>query len=289
MAFKELSNSDKKQLEFEVVSKKTRQRLTRLLREAVQNEDINIQIHWQNKAVNIAHNILGLPKYILKADGWGDYHPAEHSWHSGEIEILMYRPDTIQFVETIGDLLQSGILDLDSVNKILEEEKQSFLFYNKSSYGVDDIHVHILKPADILVENNEKEHPNIRLLVDRMDLALKNNDPSGVLHSSASIFETLAKDIVNVATVQDKTLASFFDKYRNESKLPTPVLDYILNIYKQRNTEPLAGHGSLAKPIITSEQAIFLLEMTKAFVRIERKLAFNETNIVTKKAKKSKR
>jgi len=285
MAFQELSNSDKKQLEFEVVSKKTRQRLTRLLREAVQHEDINIQIYRQNGAVNIAHNILGLRFYILEADAWGDYHPSEHSWHAGEIEILMHRPDTIQWVETIGDLLQSGIMDLDSVNKILEEEKQSFLFYNESSYGVNDIYVHILTPADIPVENNEKEHPNIRLLVDRMDLALKNNDLSGVLHTSASIFETLAKDIVNLDTVQDKTLASFFDRYRKDSKLPTPVLDYMLDIYKQRNTEPLAGHGSLDMPTITLEQAIVLSEMTKAFVRIERNLAFNEPTIDTKKAK----
>ena len=93
----------------------------------------------------------------------------------------------------------------------------------------------------------------------------------------------MAKDVVQLDSVRDKTLASFFDKYRKESKLPEPILDYILNIYKPRNTEPLAGHGSLDIPTITPEQALILSEMTKAFVRIERQLAFKEINIDTSK------
>ena len=286
MAFKELSKSDKKQLDFEVVSRITRQRLTRLLREAVQREDINIQIHWQNRAVNIACNILGRPPYLLESDEWGEYHPAEHSWHAGEIEVLMHRPDTMQLVEILGDLLQATVLDMDSVNKILEEEKQSFLFYSESFAGVDDIHVHVLGAEEVLVEDDDEEHPNIRLLVSRMDDQLGNNDTGGVLHTSASIFETLAKDIVDLDTVQDQTLASFFDRYRKESKLPQAILDYVLDIYRQRNIEPLAGHGGLGVSTIAPEQAVVLSEMTKAFVRIERRLAFTETDTDTKKAKK---
>jgi SpoVK/Ycf46/Vps4 family AAA+-type ATPase len=112
-------------------------------------------------------------------------------------------------------------------------------------------------------------HPNIRILVDRMNDALKREDYSGVLHSSASIFETLAKDIVGISNVQNQTLKSFFDRYRKDSALPEKVLDYILAIYESRNITPLAGHGSTQIPGISREVAIALSEMTVAFVRIE--------------------
>ncbi|WP_268225125.1 hypothetical protein, partial [Sinomicrobium oceani] len=61
----------------------------------------------------------------------------------------------------------------------------------------------------------------------------------------------------------------FFDRYRNDSKLPSEILDYILETYNNRNSTSLAGHGSLTIPEITKEQSIILNEMTKAFVRIE--------------------
>ena len=110
---------------------------------------------------------------------------------------------------------------------------------------------------------------NIRTLVARMDTSYDSNDYANVLHSSASIFETMAKEIIGIATIQDKTLKSFFDRYRADSKLPSEILDYILATYDARNTTALAGHGSLKVPTISKEQAIILIEMTKAFVRIE--------------------
>jgi GTPase SAR1 family protein len=112
-------------------------------------------------------------------------------------------------------------------------------------------------------------HPNIRILVDRMNDALRREDYPGVLHSSASIFETLAKDIVGISAVQNQTLKGFFDRYRKDSTLSENILDYILTVYESRNTTPLAGHGSTQTPTVSREAAITLTEMTKAFVRIE--------------------
>jgi hypothetical protein len=129
--------------------------------------------------------------------------------------------------------------------------------------------------TDISEADLSGEHPNIRALVSRMDQALNASDYPAVLHSSASIFETLAKDIVKNPRIQDKTLASFFGAYRNESKLPQPLLDYIEQIYKARNINPLAGHGSLKPPTITQGEAVILAEITKAIVRSERKLALS--------------
>lgn len=124
-----------------------------------------------------------------------------------------------------------------------------------------------LIPQDTLII-----HPNIKKLFERMDNALDRDDYSAVLHASANIFETLAKDIVGIPSIQDQTLKSFFEKYRKDSILPQEILDYILAIYESRSTTPLAGHGSTRTPNISREVAVSLCEMTKAFVRIEYRL-----------------
>ncbi len=120
--------------------------------------------------------------------------------------------------------------------------------------------------------NEASVHPNIQILISRMNDALQRRDYSGVLHASASIFETLAKDIIAIPSVQDQTLKSFFDRYRKDSGLPNAVLDYILEIYDSRNVTPLAGHGSIQTPLISRLEAISLCEMTKAFAKIEYRL-----------------
>jgi len=116
------------------------------------------------------------------------------------------------------------------------------------------------------------EHPNIRVLKDRMGDAVARDDRAGILHASASIFETMAKDVVGIQTVQNQTLKSFFDRYRKGSTLPNEILDYMLAVYEARNVTPLAGHGSTQIPNLSREEAVALAEMTKAFVRIEYRL-----------------
>jgi hypothetical protein len=115
-------------------------------------------------------------------------------------------------------------------------------------------------------------HANIVILMERMDSDLGRDDYAGVLHCSASIFETMAKDIVGIPTVQNQTLKSFFDRYRKDSALPEGILDYIISIYEERNIMPLAGHGSTQTPTISKQEATALAEITKAFVNIEYKL-----------------
>jgi hypothetical protein len=141
----------------------------------------------------------------------------------------------------------------------------NILYPGKTSFKVD-IEDQPVQPDILLV------HPNIRILIERMDDALKRDDYPGVLHAGASIFETLAKDVIGIPSVEDQTLKGFFERYRKDSILPDEILNYILDIYESRNTTPLAGHGSTKTPSISREAAISLSEMSRAFVRIEYKL-----------------
>lgn len=123
---------------------------------------------------------------------------------------------------------------------------------------------------------NTSGRANIEFLVKRMNSAFQRRDYPGVLHASASIFETLAKDIVDEPSVQEKSLGSFFDLYARESALPEAILLYIRDVFRLRNKTPLAGHGNVQAPEITREAAIVLSEMTKAIVQIEYTLQFGD-------------
>ena len=118
---------------------------------------------------------------------------------------------------------------------------------------------------------------NIRFLITRMEDAFDRNDFALVLKTSSDIFETLAKEVVGISSVQNQTLKSFFERYKKDSGLPDEVLNYILSVYDSRSSVPLAGHGHTAIPEISFETAITLSEMTKAFVSIEYKLKGNES------------
>jgi len=129
-----------------------------------------------------------------------------------------------------------------------------------------------VNPIEDIDGEEDSGHPNVRKLVSRMEESLESGDYAAVLHSSASVFETMAKEVIGIESVQDETLGSFFQRYRNDSTLPDEILDYIEDIYDARNVTPLAGHGSLDDPDIDETQATALVKMTKAFVGIEYKL-----------------
>lgn len=274
--FDTLNQEQKRSLNNEVVSERARLRLTRHLRHGTRHEDADINIIWQNRAINIARSILGLPIYVLDGGQDGYYHPSENAWHNGELELVMRRPSTIQLAETLIDLLNENIILMQNVNQILNEDNVSFYF---EEIGRDEGYDIVISAVEEIEEAEEDEHPNIRRLINRMDTLNEQEDYSGALLASASIFETLAKQIVDLETVQDESLGGFFERYRNDSNLPEAVVDYIEEIFQRRNTEPTAGHGHLEEPEITREDSILLAEMTKAFVRAERKLFMTELEL----------
>lgn len=261
-----LDSDDITALELEIVSQDLKTYLTRELEGQIESDEFpEHDIIRQNRLINKSRSLAGLPVYVLEGDSDGYFHPAENAWHNGEFQLVFRRLNTTQFIEFMGDLIQEEFFEKDEINKYLERDNVSFRFETNDN---GELAVEVL-PLDKIESESPPEHPNIRVVASRMDDALKRDDYAGVLHASAVIFETMAKDIVGIPTVQNQTLKSFFERYRKDSLLPNEILDFILNVYDSRSTEPLAGHGSTEAPEITREIAIVLSEMTKAFVKIE--------------------
>lgn len=274
-----LTNEQAKNLELEVVSASLKVHLTRVLHKKIASNsegeyENNYLINRQNYLINKSLNIQKLPIYRLE-DSIGDgYHSAEYAWHNGEFELLFRRLNTPQLVEYLGDLIWEDYFAAREINELLKKDGVSFKFVSLRGkisvevFKIEDIERNI-QELDALAPTAEP-HQNIRLLFSRAETSLTNSDHPGLIHSCACIFETLAKDIVNTPNVQNETLGGFFARYRNDSSLPAPVLDYILDTYRLRNSAPLSGHGSTqTPPNLTAQQAIALIEMTRAFVRTE--------------------
>jgi hypothetical protein len=276
MPFMRLTEKQKNALGLEVVPQEARLELTRIIRDACDaGDETDIALIRENEFINIANQILGNAIYVLNGGDLGEYYPAEYAWHHGERELIMRVPSTPQLAEILADYLQKEMLSTKRVNDVLNRygcgfsfERVDALASNKTTIKVNVLAVESIEEVDL-----NSDHPNVRRLVARMDRALADKDFAGVLHTSASIFETLAKDVMESPNVNNQTLASFFDGYRKKSLLPEPVLDYMLLVYKERNIVPLAGHGSLTAPSISAEEAVTLSELTKTIVRIERKLS----------------
>ena len=268
-------------LEYETVSRELKVFLTRILLEKISDpENSEMSLIRKNHIINISHNIQGKEIFVLECDDWGHFEPPIHAWHDGEFHLIFRRLDTPQFIEFTGDLIEQEYISVDWINGLLEKEGSSFRYNNKE----EKLRIDVLsiKEMEDLIQAASAEgsapspHDNIRVLISRAEDARKNNDASGIVHACASIFETLAKDVIGDPKIENQTLAGFFSKYRTESNLPAPVLDYILDQFKKRNSLPIAGHGStLAPPAMTEMEMVTLIEMTKAFVSVEGRLAIH--------------
>ncbi|RXM52980.1 MULTISPECIES: hypothetical protein [unclassified Chryseobacterium] len=190
-----------KQLEYEVLSKDLLIYLTRILLEWIENveypEDI---IARKNRIINLSSTIAGDLIYILESDNMGAYQQAEYDWHDSKFLLVFRRLNTIQFIEFACELLRASYFTIDFLNAALKSEGASFRFVrDRGNYAIEVFNIDQIEEAD-----TSEEHPNIRLLISRMETSLEKEDYSGVLHSSASVYETMAKDVVGIPTVQDK-------------------------------------------------------------------------------------
>jgi hypothetical protein len=283
MPFMRLSKSQRRSLEQEVVPSEARLEFTRLIRDrcsAVTDDPGGvINLIRENEFVNLANTVMGKPIYSLSSDDWGFFEPVEFAWHHGQRELIMRLPSTAELVEILADYIQKGMFPRKTVNRILKHYNCGFSFRDAGDMDGIIIEVVIEYEESIPEPDLSNDHPNVRRLILRMEAALEANDFAAVMHASASVFETLAKDVTQNPSVNNQTLASFFASYRKKSLLPEPVLDYMLDVYKARNIQPLAGHGSLTAPTVTPEQALSLSELTKTIVRMERALAQQKVHL----------
>jgi hypothetical protein len=253
-------------LEYEVLSTELRVHLTRCLDSWVSRGSADVSTIQKNRFINMSRSLAGLPVYVLQADDWGSYESWDYAWHVGEFHLVFRRLSSAQLIEFLGDLIEFDVFTRKEINKLFEQDGASIRFAMEGPATVELVAEHEGAGAE------EGDHPNVRTLVNRMSEAMRRKDFALVLHSSASVFETLAKQVVAIESVQNATLKGFFGRYREDSKLPQVFLDYVLSLYDARNVTHLAGHGGLDPIAVTEEAATIMTEMTKAFVRIEYKL-----------------
>lgn len=270
-----LTDEQVAELEFEIIPTSLKAHVTRLLRRGKADPLDPHSIYWLNHVINKGRTIAELPIYVLEPDGMGEYTPQDLAWHLGEFEVCIRRLTTPQVIEFLGEAIEDGWLDLEAVNQLLFKANASIAFEWAKSYE-QRILVQISPTADLNTNLENDQRPNVRTLVARLDRELAASDYSAVLHCSASIFETVAKYVVGTPNVANQTLAGFFERYRSDSLLPEPVLDYILGVYNRRNSEPLAGHGQIGEPTIDRSEAEMLTVLTKAFITYEKRMAQHE-------------
>lgn len=250
-------------LEYEVLSQDFYIRLTRDLLDFCEEclEMDNMIISRKNRLINLSRTISGRNIYVLESDDDGQYINAEHSWHNGMFFLIFRSLNTIQFIEFMFELFKLNLFKIDYINSLLINENASFRFIEN---GID---VFPFEELDDTI--SEETHPNIRYLIKRMDNAFNEEDYSLVLLTSATIFETMAKDIIGIDSIQNESLGSFFERFKKDTSIPKEIVEYIIQTYNKRSKEPLSGHGSIKTPTLKKQDAVIIKELTKAFIKIE--------------------
>lgn len=271
---------DRGKIELEVVSQRARLRLTRYFRDQTQAsgpEGNTIRLVRINRIINLMNTARGAKIYLLEM--WDDdYAIGEYGWHLGELELIFRRPSTVELVEGLADLIAEELISCGDANTIFEDDGVGIKFVWKNEALLVEV-----TPVDQLPDEDlePSEHTNMRKLFDRMDRALEASDWPLVVHTAASVFETLAKSIVTNPNVQGKSLGSWFALYRKHSALSESILDEIKSIFDKRNTEALAGHGSTVDPATTEKEARVMRELTRTIVKLERELSRNSSQVST--------
>ena len=182
--------------------------------------------------------------------------------------ICIRRLNPIQFIEFLATVVELGYIKVDDANAILKEANSSVTIKSDDSGRVS---TSTTSTAGQFTLDNDAS-PNLRTLVSRMDRYLNDEDYAAVLSNSAMAIELISKEIYGSAKIYNESFGSYFEGYKNKTTLPEPVIDWMLQIYKRRNIEPLAAHGSPLPPSITCEEASLIAEMTKAFIRYESRM-----------------
>lgn len=261
-----LSKDDAISLEHEWIPLSAKVQLTRLLdRHCPPHVDPHTRIHYLYQIVNRANNLTENKLFLPDPDQLGDYFPEDIARLESEFMICIRRLNPIQFIEFLATVVEYEYIDINDANIILKEVNSSVALELDTTGRLS---ISILPMADKSALDNDA-NPNLRTLLSRMDSSLNAEDYAGVLFDSAQAIEYISKQIYGSSKIYNQPFGSYVEGYKNKTTLPEPIIDWMLQIYKRRNTEPLAAHGSPLPPSITCEEATLIAEMTKAFIRYE--------------------
>ena len=264
-----LSKDDAISLKYEWIPLSAKVQLTRLLdRYCPPHVNPHTRIPYLQRIVNLANNLSERKLFDLDPDQFGDYFPEDVARLESEFMICIRRLNPIQFIEFLATVVELGYIKVDDANAILKEANSSVTIKLDDSGRVS---TSTISTAGQFTLDNDAS-PNLRTLVSRMDRYLNDEDYAGVLSNSAMAIELISKEIYGSSKIYNQSFGSYFEGYKNNTTLPEPVIDWMLQIYKRRNTEPLAAHGSPLPPSITCEEASLIAEMTKAFIRYESRM-----------------
>ena len=261
-----LSKDDAISLEYEWIPLSAKAHLIRLLdRYCPPHVNPRTRIPYLQRIVNLANNLSERKFFDLDTDQFDDYFPEDVARLETEFMICIRRLNPIQFIEFLGTVVEYEYIDINDANIILKEINSSVAIELDTT---GHLSISILPMADKSALDNDAS-PNLRTILRRMDSYLNDEDYAAVLLTSALAIEFISKQIYGSSKIYNQSFGSYFEGYKNKTTLPEPIIDWMLQIYKRRNTEPLASHGSPLPPSITCEEASLIAEMTKAFIRYE--------------------
>ena len=261
-----LSKDDAISLKYEWIPLSAKVQLTRLLdRYCPPHVNPRTRIPYLQRIVNLANNLSERKFFDLDTDQFDDYFPEDVARLETEFMICIRRLNPIQFIEFLGTVVEYEYIDINDANIILKEINSSVAIELDTT---GHLSISILPMADKSALDNDAS-PNLRTILRRMDSYLNDEDYAAVLLNSAMAIEFISKQIYGSSKIYNQSFGSYFEGYKNKTTLPEPIIDWMLQIYKRRNTEPLASHGSPLHPSITCEEASLIAEMTKAFIRYE--------------------
>lgn len=264
-----LSKDDAISLEHEWIPLSAKVQLTRLLdRHCPPDVDPHTRIHYLYQIVNRANNLTENKLFLPDPDQFGDYFPEDVARLESEFMICIRRLNPIQFIEFLATVVEYEYIDINDANIILKEVNSSVALELDTSGRLS---ISILPMADKSALDNDA-NPNLRTLLSRIDRLLNAEDYAGVLFYSAQAIEYISKQIYGSSKIYNQSFGSYVEGYKKKTTLPEPIIDWMLQIYKRRNSEPLAAHGSPLPPSITCEEATLIAEMTKAFIRYESRM-----------------
>lgn len=254
-----MSDSTSIEIEKELITHETRNRLFRALGMSLHEKSESSQLGYNITTVNVILRTRG--KHTFTHDG--DIIPEELMYISSLKNSAFSANSSVEICNILCELILNNIMDHETVNAILESGNCSFHILNDEGFP----YIELIEEVDFEGTNSNAPE-SIRLVHDRMTYAFKQGDYGGVLHAAASIGEAIAKSQTSNPNVENQPLGGWVQQFKNTSRLPTALNDLIEEVYQNRNVIPNAGHGSMSDSGVSKNDAAEVMCIMSAALRL---------------------